>query len=211
MPLTLTQSVVNYVCSLAEISLARWLQLIAGLFCFAVGIAQCKTADIGLGPWDVFADGISKTLGLSYGTAIMVVGWPLLLLWIPLRQRPGIATVANIMLIGNFVNVVLPLSPQFENLAIRITQYLLGIVITGFGTGLYVGARLGTGPRDGLMMGLTRMTGWSVRTARTCIEVVVLTLGWLMGGGVGIGTVLTALFIGPVIQWWFRLMKLRAK
>ena len=106
---------------------------------------------------------------------------------------------------------MLPLSPQFENLAIRITQYLLGIVITGFGTGLYVGARLGTGPRDGLMMGLTRVTGWSVRTARTCIEVVVLTLGWLMGGGVGIGTVLTALFIGPVIQWWFRVMKLRAK
>lgn len=211
MVLTLSRAVTDYVRSLGEVSLFRWLRLIAGLFCFALGIAQCKTADIGLGPWDVFADGISQTLGISFGTAIIMVGWPLLLLWIPLRQRPGVATVANILLIGNFVNWVLPLSPQFAPLPLRIAQYLVGIIVTAFGTGLYVGARLGTGPRDGLMMGLTRVTGWSVRVARTCIEVVVLTLGWLMGGSVGLGTLLTALFIGPIIQWWFRVMKLRPK
>ncbi|MCW1967912.1 MAG: hypothetical protein KIH69_007310 [Anaerolineae bacterium] len=211
MVLTLSRAVTDYVRSLGEVSLFRWFRLIGGLFCFALGIAQCKIADIGLGPWDVFADGISKTLGISFGTAIIMVGWPLLLLWIPLRQRPGIATIANILLIGNFVNWVLPLSPQFAALPLRIAQYLVGIIVTGFGTGLYVGARLGTGPRDGLMIGLTRVTGWSVRVARTCIEVVVLTLGWLMGGSVGFGTLLTALFIGPVIQWWFRVMKLRPK
>ena len=151
-------------------------------------------------PWDVFHQGLAVKTGLSIGTVVVIVSFLVLLLWIPLRQWPGIGTLCNAVLVGVFADVGLALIPEFSHLGGQAGMLAGAILLNGIASACYIGARLGPGARDGLMTGLARRTGWSVRTSRTGIEVVVLAAGWLLGGSVGVGTVLYALAIGPLVQ-----------
>ncbi|MGJ7439624.1 YczE/YyaS/YitT family protein [Aquipuribacter sp. MA13-6] len=184
----------------------RLAQLLVGLVLYGATMALMVRSGLGLNPWDVLHEGLSGLTGLTFGTVTVLVGAVVLLAWIALRQRPGIGTVANVVVIGVAVDVTLWLLPEPEHLAVRIAFLLSGIVGNGIAGGLYIGAGLGPGPRDGLMTGLVRVTGRSTRLVRTSIELSVLAVGWLIGGTVGLGTVLYALAIGPVVQLalgWF--------
>lgn len=178
----------------------RLLQLLIGLAMYGLSLAMFIRAGLGLDPWDVFHQGLAVKTGLSIGTVVVIVSFLVLLLWIPLRQRPGIGTLFNAVLVGVFADVGLALIPEFAHLGGQIGMLAGAILLNGVATACYIGARLGPGPRDGLMTGLARRAGWSVRTSRTGIEVVVLAAGWLLGGSVGVGTVLYALAIGPLVQ-----------
>ncbi|NYH42367.1 putative membrane protein YczE [Micromonospora jinlongensis] len=179
----------------------RLVQLYLGLVLYGVSMALMVRSDLGLDPWDVFHQGLSRLTGLSFGTVTIGVGALVLLLWIPLRQRPGLGTISNVVVIGLVVDATLALLPAGGPLGVRIGLLVTGIVANGAATGMYLGARLGPGPRDGLMTGfVARRPGWSVRLVRTVIEVTVLALGWLLGGKVGLGTVAYALAIGPLAQ-----------
>ncbi|MEV4540980.1 YczE/YyaS/YitT family protein [Micromonospora echinaurantiaca] len=179
----------------------RLTQLYAGLVLYGVSMALMIRSGLGLNPWDVFHQGLARGTGLSFGTVTIAVGALVLLLWIPLRQRPGLGTVSNVVVIGLVVDATLAVLPAGGPLAVRIGLLVAGIVGNGAATGLYIGARLGPGPRDGLMTGLVaRRPGWSIRVVRTGIEVIVLAVGWLLGGTVGVGTVAYALAIGPLTQ-----------
>lgn len=178
----------------------RLTRCIAGLAVCGVGISLLLRADLGAAPWDVLHQGISRHTGLSVGTVIIVVGAALLLVWIPLRERPGVGTVLNAVLIGLTVDVVQPLLDVPDRFVVRLAAVVAGVLAFGVGSGLYIGAGLGPGPRDGLMTGLARR-GLSIRVARTGLEVVVVIAGVALGGTVGIGTVAFALGIGPVVQW----------
>ncbi|WP_239485520.1 membrane protein YczE [Micromonospora humidisoli] len=181
----------------------RLTQLYAGLVLYGVSMAMMIRSGLGLDPWDVFHQGLSRQTGLSFGTVTIAVGAVVLLLWIPLRQRPGLGTVSNVLVIGLVVDATVALLPAGWPLPARIALLLGGIVANGAATGLYLGARLGPGPRDGLMTGyVARRPGRSVRLVRTVIEVTVLALGWLLGGTVGVGTVAYALGIGPLAQFF---------
>jgi uncharacterized membrane protein YczE len=179
-------------------------QLALGLALYGASDGLLVRAHLGLDPWDVFHDGVSKRLGLDFGTVTAITGLVVLLAWIPLRQRPGVGTIANIALVALSIDAVLATVPQPDALAIRVPMLVGAIVLNGLATAIYVGARLGPGPRDGLMTGLSGRTGWSIRLVRTGIEVTVLVIGWLLGGTVGVGTVLYALGIGPLIQFFLR-------
>lgn len=157
-------------------------------------------AALGLDPWDVFHQGLAGKVGWSIGMVVVVVSFLVLLLWIPLRQRPGIGTLSNAVLVGVFADVGLFLIPEFSHLGGQIALLVGAVLLNGIASACYIGARLGPGPRDGLMTGLARRTGWSVRLSRTGIEVVVLAAGWLLGGSIGVGTVVYALAIGPLVQ-----------
>ena len=163
------------------------------------GIGLMADADLGLGPWDVLHQGLAHHTGLSLGTVNIAVGAVVLLLWIPLRQRPGLGTVLNVVVIGLVVDLTLAVLPEPELLAVRAVAMVGGVVLMGVGSGLYIGAGLGPGPRDGLMTGVAAR-GHSVRSVRTALEVSVLVLGWALGGTVGVGTVVLALAIGPLVQ-----------
>ncbi|HEX8627316.1 MAG TPA: hypothetical protein VF755_04010 [Catenuloplanes sp.] len=179
----------------------RLTQLLAGLVLYGVSMALMIESSLGLDPWDVFHQGIAETTGIRFGWVVIGVGAAVLLLWIPLRQRPGVGTVANVVVIGLAVDAALAVLPTVGPLAARIAFLLGGILLNGIATGLYIGARLGPGPRDGLMTGyVARHPHRSLRLVRTTIEVVVLAVGWLLGGTVGIGTVAYALLIGPLAQ-----------
>jgi uncharacterized membrane protein YczE len=179
--------------------LRRLFQLYAGLVLYGLSMALMIESTLGLDPWDVFHQGLSRRTGLSMGTVTILVGALVLLLWIPLRQRPGVGTVSNVIVIGLVVDAALALLPTVHPLAARFGFLAAGIVLNGVATGLYLGARLGPGPRDGLMTGfVARRPGRSIRLVRTAIEVTVLGVGWLLGGRVGIGTVAYALAIGPL-------------
>ncbi|MEW2377788.1 hypothetical protein AB0883_17030 [Micromonospora sp. NPDC047812] len=179
----------------------RLVQLFAGLVLYGVSMALMINSGLGLDPWDVFHQGLSELTGLSFGTVTIAVGVLVLLLWIPLRQRPGLGTVSNVLVVGLVVDATLALLPAGGSLGVRAGMLLAGVVANGAATGLYLGARLGPGPRDGLMTGyVARRPGRSVRLVRTVIEVTVLALGWLLGGTVGVGTVVYALAIGPLTQ-----------
>ncbi len=193
-----------------DVTLLRWVRLFGGLWLFGTGIALMVNARLGLGPWDVLSQGVAMRTGLRIGTVTMLVGAVVLLLWFFIRERPGIGTVANIVLIGQAINLTLPLLPEFESVPIRFLELLLGMLVLGLGSAFYLGARLGAGPRDGLMLGLHRRTGWSIRVTRTVIEVCALAVGWLLGGTVGVGTIVLALGIGPVVQFMIRLVEPRA-
>jgi uncharacterized membrane protein YczE len=186
----------------------RLARCVAGLAVFGVGISLVIEARLGSGPWDVLHQGISKRTGISLGTVLVVVGLLLLLLWIPLRQRPGIGTILNAVEIGIVADIVIALVPAPDNLALRWLLLALGITATAIGSGIYIGAGLGSGPRDGIMMGLTRH-GLSVRVARTSIEVTVVVLGFLLGGKVGLGTVAFALLIGPLVHVFLPRFRMR--
>ncbi|KAB1908858.1 YitT family protein, partial [Micromonospora sp. AMSO31t] len=179
----------------------RLVQLYAGLALYGISMALMIRSGLGLDPWDVFHQGLARQTHLSFGTVTIAVGALVLLLWIPLRQRPGLGTVSNVVVIGLVVDATLAVLPPGEGLPLRTTLLVVGIVANGAATGLYLGAGLGPGPRDGLMTGFTaRRPRYSLRLVRTVIEVTVLSLGWLLGGTVGLGTVAYALAIGPLAQ-----------
>ena len=183
----------------------RLVQLYIGLVLYGGSMALLIRAALGLDPWDVFTQGLTRHLPLSFGVMTMVIGAAVLLLWIPLRQWPGFGTVSNVFVIGLAVNEALALLPNLHGLPLRIVAMVGGVVLNGVAGGLYIGARLGPGPRDGLMTGLCRRTGYSVRVVRTSIEVTVLVVGVVMGGSVGVGTVVYALAIGPLVQFFLPL------
>ncbi len=199
-------AITSFIASLKDISLARWLRMLVGLWIFGTGDALMVSARVGLSPWTVFAEGLSKLTGWQLGTITILVGAAVLFLWVFINEKPGIATVCNIVLIGTAINVMRPLLPMPDALPLQVMEMLLGVLVVGIGGALYLSAKLGAGPRDGLMMGLSRKYGWSVRVARTVIEVTVLALGWLLGGTVGIGTVAFALGIGPVLQFMLKVV-----
>lgn len=176
---------------------ARFLQLMVGLVLYGVSQALLVRSGLGLDPWDVFHQGLAARTGLTIGTWVIVIGVVVLVLWIPLRQRPGIGTVCNALVLGLFLDTALTLIPQAHALPIRWLLLVAGIVLCGVATGLYIGAAMGPGPRDGLMVGLANR-GHSVRVVRTAIELTVLVVGFLLGGTVGIGTALFAVAIGPI-------------
>lgn len=177
----------------------RLLQLYAGLTLYGVSLALMVEAGLGLDPWDVFHQGLSRVTGLPLGWVVIAVGAVVLLLWIPLRQRPGLGTVSNVVVIGLAVEGGLWALPTPDHLAARVAFLLAGVALNGVATGMYIGARFGPGPRDGLMTGfVARRPGRSIRLVRTVIEVTVLAAGWLLGGTVGVGTVLYAVSIGPL-------------
>lgn len=196
---------VRMVCHAARVRLLRRIvQLYVGLVLYGISLALLVRADLGLDPWDVLHQGVSEHTGLAIGTVTIIAGAIVLVLWIPLRERPGLGTVSNVIVVGLVMNVALELIARTGHLAVRIPELLGGVLLCGLATGLYVGAALGPGPRDGLMTGLVRRTGRSVRVVRTGIEVTVLVTGWLLGGSVGIGTIVFALAIGPVAQYFLR-------
>ncbi|MDQ0030935.1 membrane protein YczE [Arthrobacter bambusae] len=178
----------------------RITQLLIGLAMYGISLAIFIRAGLGLDPWDVFHQGVAGRIGWSIGTVVVVVSFLVLLLWIPLRQMPGFGTLANAVLVGVFADIGLALIPAVSNLGGQIAMLAGAVVLNGIASACYIGARLGPGARDGLMTGLARRTGWSVRLSRTLIEVVVLGIGWLLGGSVGVGTVVYALAIGPLVQ-----------
>jgi len=177
----------------------RLARCVAGLLMCGLGFGLLVQADLGLDPWDVFHQGMSEHTGLPIGTVAILTGFVLLLVWIPLRERPGIGTVLNAVLIGSTMDVLLPRLPDPANLPEKWVMLLAGIAIAGVGIGLYIGAGLGPGPRDGIMTGLARRRG-TIRVVRTGIELAALAVGWVLGGSVGIGTVVFAVTIGPVVQ-----------
>ena len=180
-------------------SIRRLVNLYAGLVLFGVSIAFFVQARLGLDPWDVLHQGISERTGVRIGTVAIVVGLVVLLLWIPLRQRPGLGTLSNVLLVGLTLDLALVLLPEPGPMPLRFGFLVVAIVLNAVATGLYVGAGLGPGPRDGLMTGLAAR-GHSVRVVRTAIELTVLAAGWLLGGTVGVGTALFALTIGPLVH-----------
>ncbi len=188
--------------------LRRLLQLYIGLVLYGVSTALFVHANLGADPWDVFHLGVAKQLGISFGTVIILTGAAVLLLWIPIRQMPGLGTVSNVIVLGLAADATLAVLPPLESLVARSALLVGAIVLNAIATGMYIGAGFGPGPRDGLMTGLHARTGWSLRGIRTAIELSVLLIGWLLGGKFGVGTVIYALSIGPLIQLclpWFSL------
>ena len=179
----------------------RLVNLYAGLVLFGVSMALMVRARLGLDSWDVLHQGISRRTGVQFGWVVFAIGALVLLLWIPLRQRPGIGTVSNVIVVGLAVDAALDVVPAPSGIALRAAFLAVGIGANGVATGLYIGADLGPGPRDGLMTGLVAR-GYSIRVVRTAIEVTVLGAGWLLGGSVGVGTVLYALAIGPLVHYF---------
>jgi len=178
----------------------RLTQLLAGLTLYGISLAMMIRAQLGLDPWDVFHYGVAAHLPLSFGTVTIIVGVAVLLSWIPLRQTPGLGTVANVFVIGLVVDAALSVLGTPGALWQRAVLLAAGIVLNGLAGALYIGSQLGPGPRDGLMTGLVQRTGLSVGLVRTVIELTALGVGWLMGGVVGVGTVAYALAIGPVLH-----------
>ncbi|WP_214366201.1 YczE/YyaS/YitT family protein [Pseudonocardia sp. H11422] len=186
-------------------------QLFAGLALYGTSMAMQVHGALGLNPWDVLHEGLTVRTPLSFGAITAVTGAVVLLLWIPLRQRPGIGTVANVVVIAFAVDVAMALLPSPSGIASRVALMAGGIVLNGVASAAYIGARLGPGPRDGLMTGIAARTGASIRLVRTGIELTVLTAGWLLGGTVGIGTVLYALTIGPLTQLFLPVFVVRER
>lgn len=166
---------------------------------FGTGLSLIIRAELGLAPWDVFHQGVADRAGLGIGTVIILTGLTLMLLWIPLRERPGLGTILNATVIGLTVNLTLPWVPEVDQLGVRGAFLIGGVVMVAVGSGAYIGAGLGPGPRDGLMTGLARR-GLSIRMARTGVEASVLVLGLVLGGPVGVGTLVFAFGIGPLVQ-----------
>lgn len=200
------------------VPLSRWrasprrlARLFAGQWLFGTGDAFLITAGLGNAPWTVLAEGVSRVTPLTVGVATQVIGLLVLCGWIPLRERPGLGTVLNVVVIGIALDVMLPLMPDFDGLAVRAVAVLIGVALVGLGSGLYLNAHLGPGPRDGLMTGINRRTGWPVFAVRLGIEAGVLAAGWRLGGTVGVGTVAFALLIGPAVATSLRALGSRPR
>jgi uncharacterized membrane protein YczE len=193
----------------APVLVRRFVQLFVGLFLYGIGIALIVRGELGVAPWDVLTQGIAKQTGLGFGLITVITSGVVLLLWIPIRERLGFGTVMNALLVGPSADVGLWLIPSGLDLWVRILLLPAGIVVLAIATGLYIGAHFGPGPRDGLMTGLHRVTGWKIWIVRTGIELVVLAAGWLLGGNVGIGTVAFALLIGPLCGYTIPLFAIK--
>ena len=180
--------------------LRRVLQLLAGLFFYGFSIGMMIRAGLGVSPWDVLGQGTSLQTGIAFGLVTNLIGLVVLLLWIPLRQKPGVGTVLNVLLVGPSAEVALAVVDEPAQLWGQILLFTVGLVLLAVATGLYIGARMGPGPRDGLMTGFHARFGWPLWAVRTGIEVTVLAIGWALGGAVGLGTVAFALLIGPMVN-----------
>lgn len=191
----------------------RLIQLFLGLGLYGLSIAMIVRAGLGLDPWDVLTQGVHERFagpaGISFGMVVNLIGLAVLLLWLPLRQKPGIGTVANVLVIGVVANIGLGWIPADLALTWRASLLIGGIVLNGVATGAYVGAGLGPGPRDGLMTGIVARTGWPVKWVRTAIEITVVAVGWLLGGSVGLGTLLYAVAIGPLVHVFLPMFTIR--
>lgn len=186
-------------------------QLFIGLFFCGTALALLFWAAVGLAPWDVLSQGLMKISGLSFGTMTIILSAIVMLLWIPLRQKPGFGTIANAIFIGVFADIWLAYLPvQFMDDVGRYLVMLLGVLCFGIGSGLYIGANFGPGPRDGLMTGIHQKFGWAIWKVRTGIELSVLGVGWLLGGNVGVGTIVFSLLIGPLCQIFIPLFSFEA-
>jgi uncharacterized membrane protein YczE len=177
-------------------------QLFVGLVLYGVSLALMVRGRLGLAPWDVLHSGLIRYVPITLGQAVVVMSFVVLLAWIPLREVPGIGTVANALVVGLSADATLAVLDSPDELVLRIVLMVGGVLLCGLASALYIGAQLGRGPRDGLMTGLARRTGWSLRTVRTGIEVSVVVVGLVLGGAIGIGTVAYALAIGPLTQLW---------
>jgi len=177
----------------------RIAQLLVGLFLYGFAISMMVGGAIGVPPWDVLTQGLVKQTGLPFGVLTNVIGALVLLLWIPIRQKPGVGTVANVLMIGPAIEVGLLVVPVATNLVGQVLLFAGGLALLAVASGLYIGANFGPGPRDGLMTGVNRRWGVKLWKVRTAIEVSVLSIGWLLGGNVGVGTLLFALLIGPMV------------
>lgn len=184
-------------------------RLMLGLFIFALALAMMIKAEIGIPPWDVLGQGISKTFGISFGQATIVVSALVLLAWIPLKVKPGLGSIMNALCIGLFVDLWLPYVPTFENYFAKLLMFLIGICTVAFATGLYISARLGSGPRDGLMIGSQKALGWPLWLVRTIYEGTVLVVGFLLGGQVREGTLIFAITIGYLMQAAMKFFKVQ--
>ncbi|MFD4421173.1 YitT family protein [Agromyces sp. NPDC058484] len=193
----------------APVLVRRFVQLFVGLFLYGIGMALIVRGELGVAPWDVLTQGVAKQTGLGFGLITVITSGVVLLLWIPIRQKPGFGTVMNALLVGPAADVGLWLIPPGLDLWARVILLPAGIVVLAIATGLYIGAHFGPGPRDGLMTGLHRRTGWRIWIVRTGIELVVLAVGWLLGGNVGIGTVAFALLIGPLCGYTIPLFAIK--
>ena len=187
----------------------RLTQLIIGLFLYGMGIALIVRGAIGVAPWDVLTQGVDNHTHLGFGLITVLLSGVVLLFWIPLRQKPGVGTVLNALLVGPSADVGLALIPADLDLWARILLFAAGLLLLAVATGLYIGAHFGPGPRDGLMTGLHRRTGWPIWIVRTGIELTVLSIGWVLGGNVGVGTVLFAVLVGPLCNWTIPLFSIR--
>ncbi len=184
----------------------RMVRLIVGLFLYGFTMAMMVESTLGLDPWDVFHEGLAKQVPLSFGQVVIVTGAVVLLLWIPLKQLPGVGTILNVIVIGLAADFGIAVIDQPDSIWLRGLLLVGGVVGNGFAGALYIGAQLGPGPRDGLWLGLVRRTGHSVRLWRTTIEVTVLAVGFVLGGTVGVGTLLYAVTIGPIVQFFLPLV-----
>ncbi len=189
--------------------LRRLLQLYVGLVLYGASLAWMVRADLGLAPWDVLHSGLIRHVPITLGQAVVLMSFVVLVLWIPLRETPGIGTISNAVVVGLSADATLWLMDRPDSLALRIALMVGGVLLCGFATALYIGAQLGRGPRDGLMTGLHRRTGVSLRLVRTALEVGVVLIGLVLGGVLGLGTVLFALGIGPVTQALLPLLVVR--
>lgn len=182
--------------------LRRLVQLVVGLSLFGVSMAMLVQGGLGMIPWDVLHFGVAQRSGLSFGTVVILVALVVLLLWIPLREMPGLGTVLNAVWVGVAADIALRIVPEQDAVSWQLVLLVAGIVLNAVATAMYIGAQFGPGPRDGLMTGLARILPFSLRVIRTCIEVTVVLIGWALGGVVGVGTVLFALSIGPLTQFF---------
>lgn len=180
--------------------LRRFVQLFVGLILYGVSLAMMVRGDLGLAPWDVLHSGLIQHVPLSLGQAVVVMSFVVLLLWIPLKEMPGVATIANALVVGFAADATLALLDWPDAVVLRVGLMVSGVLLCGFATALYIGAQLGRGPRDGLMTGLHRRTGLSLRLVRTGLEIAVVLIGLVLGGALGVGTILFALAIGPIAQ-----------
>ena len=186
-----------------KVSPKTFFVLILGLWLFGTGEALLIDASIGQSPWTVLADGLAKTLGMTIGQTTFLTSVIVLLLWIPLKRRPGLGTVMNILVIAVAIDVMIPILPSPENVVAQTVQVLLGILLTGIASALYITCNVGPGPRDGLMTGLHYRTGIPIGRVRFVIEAAFLLAGWLLGGSVGLGTVLVTVLVGEVVAIFF--------
>ena len=189
----------------------RLVQLVVGLLLYGAGCALTVRAGLGVDPWTVLAEGVSGHIGIGVGGTTNLIGLGVLLLWLPLRQRPGAGTVANIVLVGTSMQVVLDVLPPAEGTLGQVAACLGGIVVVAAASGLYIGAHFGPGPRDGLMTGIHRRWRWPIWLARGSVELTVLAAGWMLGGTVGVGTVLFAVLIGPLVHVALQLTETRRR
>jgi len=184
--------------------------LVIGLVIFGLGEALLITAGVGVSPWTVFAQGITNVTGWSLGFATFVISISVLVLWIPLKQAPGMGTILNAIIISLVLEFVLPILPTFETYVANIILALVGVLVTGFGGAIYLIANLGPGPRDGLMTGLQTVTHQPIALVRTCLELLVVAIGWALGGTLGLGTIFFALGIGPAMAIGMQILQLHS-